>query len=252
LNKIAIAVLTKIPSNELIEFYKKTIDENHELFIVVDDNQHKISEHDGINFIYLDDSICIHQGFTLFNTAIKKNGIFSNCSAWEKALMFFCELNKTYDHVWFIEDDVFIPQSGLISEIDQQHPHSDLITNRHNINNDGSLGAWKWWQTFPREILPPPWAHSMVCAVRLSKKLLQVLSEFVKDHKNSMKFIEYIFNTLALHNNLEIRTINNLSGIRGPRLPWTTFKLMRPHIFYHPVKSIDDQIKFRKELEELP
>lgn len=251
MNKIAIAILTRKPSSELISFYKKMIDKDHDLFIIVDDNNHKISNHDNITYIYSKESDCIKLGYTLFNPQIplktKDNEYHgSSCSAWEKALMYFCTINRKYGHVWFIEDDVFIPKSSLVSEIDKMYPLTDLLCPSSTINKSGRVDDWYWWDHVPKKILPLPWSNSMVCAVRMSNKLLSIISSFTEKNKAENKMIEYIFTTLALHNKLEIKTIKQLAGIVW-RKEWKINEIDE-NTFYHPIKSIARQEEYRRNL----
>ena len=94
-----------------------------------------------------------------------------------KSFVFFCYRDASYDNVWFIEDDVFVPNHEIILTIDQKYEKADIISADNVVNRYGVVDdqdGWPWWRLVPKNILPPPWAHSMVCAVRLSRNMLSV------------------------------------------------------------------------------
>ncbi len=241
---IAIALLTLNPKAELIEFYKKINRANYDLYCFVDDNSKEQIIDDFLNYIYVDDFFCKQNGFHRFNPVIEKGTC--NVSSWDKAILYFCRLNKGYDYVWFIEDDVFVPDINLFELIDNKFLKDDLLSNENIINHNGELESWYWWKLASESNLPLPWAHSMVCAMRASKRLLSLVDQYVTSNKNSPKFIEYIFHTLALHNNLSIKKVENLSGIVW-RKNWEADDLNEEK-FYHPVKLIGQQTEFRRLL----
>jgi len=224
----AIVVLTRTPHSELLEFYARFARLGYDVFVVVDDNNFK-AEHAELNFIQIDESECRARGFFNFNPVIKKN---SGCSAWDKGLYYFCRINTSHDNVWFIEDDVFVPLAETIFKIDQKYGKADIISKDNHVNELGLLTGWFWWTCVPRNFLPPPWAGSLVCAVRLSRRLFKVLDLFIEANTDKFRlantamkfvnflrrgkkylprkffFIEYIFHTLALHNHLSVVTAN--------------------------------------------
>jgi hypothetical protein len=262
----ALAVLTRTPSRELIAFYARFLPLGYEVFVVVDDNTLRV-EYPGIRFIQIDDDECRRNGFINFNPVVKKE---SRCSAWDKAVYYFCRIDNSHEHVWFIEDDVFVPFPETLLKLDEKYGKADIVSKDNNVNETGMLSGWFWWQFVPKGSLPPPWAHSMVCAVRLSRTLLDVLATFVQGNKTRLRltnfiielarfasrrkdylgqkllFIEYIFHTLALHNNCKIAVAKELAGIQW-RNDWSV-ETMNAETLYHPFKNIAEQDNCRNVL----
>src|SRR5262245_48548051 len=92
----AIALLAHRPSRELIDFYARFLPLGYEIFVVVDDNALRL-QHPGIKFIQIDDDDCRKKGFLNFNPVVKKE---SRCSAWDKAIYYFCRIDTAHEHVW--------------------------------------------------------------------------------------------------------------------------------------------------------
>jgi hypothetical protein len=152
------------------------------------------------------------------------------------------------------------------------YENGDIISAENIVNKYGVLDdqdGWPWWRLVPETILPPPWAHSMVCAVRLSGKLLTALDNFIRDNTNKLRFtnaviavikvaglfkqkslwlkkfyIEYIFHTLALHNKLSVIKAQELSGVVY-RKQWDASE-MNSATIYHPLKDSDLHNRYRK------
>jgi hypothetical protein len=243
---IAIALLTLNPKRELIEFYKNISTNNYDFYCIVDNNNiNKSLINDNVNFIQIDDHFCARNGFHGFNPVIRKRNA-PLVSAWDKAIFYFCRLNRSYEHIWFVEDDVFVPDFNLFQTTDSRYQNTDLLSSKIEVNVTGELKSWVWWKMASHSNIPLPWAKSMVCAFRVSKILLQLLDQHVSKNKNKYKFIEYIFHTLALHNELTVKEADSLSGIVYRR-DWVKEDL-NFNTFYHPVKSIEQQILFREYL----
>jgi hypothetical protein len=240
----AIALLTFEPIERQIRFYKRFKDQAYDVFIVIDNNNYA-RRHSGVKLIKIDESICASEGFINLNPMITKRRQRS-CSAWDKALYYFTKINNSYQNVWFIEDDVFVPAVQTIVKIDRKYGEADIISRGNTINETGELqDSYVWYKFIPRDRLPPPWACSMVCAVRLSRSLLQCVDTFLSSNKDfrsnekelvgSYFFIEYLFHTLALHNKLKVIAADELSGV--------VFEKVWPHqdinkdFLYHPIKS---------------
>ena len=241
----AIALLTLNPKAEQIDFYRHINRTNCDLYCFVDDNSTQTIIDGFINYIHIDDFFCARNGYKKFNPVIKKAGM-PLVSAWDKAILYFCKLNRSYENVWFVEDDVFVPDINLFHKIDSLFPDDDLLTSRKTINTTGELAGWAWWKSAAVSGLPLPWVRSMVCAMRASRRLLNAVDQHVAANKDSEKFIEYIFHTLALHNSLSVQEVKNLSGIVW-RKDWAVENLNRETL-YHPVKSISQQTEFRSFL----
>jgi len=83
----------------------------------------------------------------------------------------------------------------------------------------------------------------MICAIRCSKALLNSIKEYATAHKN-LFLDEALFNTLAIHNNLNVLSINELSSIVY-RKNWKKSDIVDTNL-YHPIKNIKTQISYRK------
>jgi hypothetical protein len=241
----ALALLTLNPKAEQINFYKQINRANYDLYCFVDDNATENIIDDFVNYIHIDDFFCKRNGYHKFNPVIKKTGM-PRVSAWDKAILYFSKLNRSYKNVWFVEEDVFVPDINLFDTIDRLFPDDDLLSSKNIINTTGELESWAWWKSAALSGFPLPWARSMVCAMRASNRLLKTVDQHVAANKDSQKFIEYIFHTLALHNSLSVKEVESLSGIVW-RNDWAV-ETLNSETLYHPVKSISQQTEFRRFL----
>lgn len=235
----AIVLLTTTPCSKKIDFFQQLKRPNYDLYICVDDNNYKLPNYDDslVNIIKFDNEIPKKYGYY---------GSVSYCEnracSRDKALYYFCEINKKYDQVWHIEDDVFVPSIYTIERIDLKYPTSDLLSSE-NINFNDSID-WFHWNKLVNKI-NKPWFHSMICAIRTSTKLLKIISLYTRNNKRLL-FGETLFNTIAMHNNLKIINPTELKYITYR----DKFKLGEMNMFnlYHPIKNIDLQYKYRSIL----
>jgi hypothetical protein len=287
----AIVLLTHVPTRESLEFYSGFTRLGYQVFVVIDDNDFKTNIDDRqaypqINVIQIDDNECGGEGFVNFNPVVVKK---SGCSAWEKALYYICRQNNVNENVWFIEDDVFVPSYEAILKADRKYPVVDVLSAENEVNESGELGEWYWWRSVPRSF-QPPWAKSMVCAVRLSREVLRAFDTLIKVNKRTLCIedrharlvdalrqkaqhllrrsflIESAFSALASHfprklffieytfNTLALH--NKLSVVRAEVLSGVTWRKewdvseMNSSILYHPVKDIRLHTRYRKILGE--
>lgn len=272
-----IAVLTITPSDELLEFYSGFVRLGYRVIIIIDDNNFKLNDahlkvkNTGLSLIQIEERECRSPGTFNFLASARKRG---GCAAWDKALYYFCCRDLSSDNVWLIEDDVFIPSHKIIVTIDRKYGHADIISADNIVNRHGALDdGWPWWRLVPKTIVPPPWAHSMVCAVRLSRNMLAALNCFIRTNNNRLRFIntiismikvtgllrhkslwrkrlyiEYIFHTLTLHNQLTVIKAQELSGVVY-RNEWNV-STMNSGTIYHPLKDSDLHYRYRKILNQ--
>jgi hypothetical protein len=240
MQKYAICFLTININNELFEFAKTLKRDNYDIFICVDNNGIDIS-------VYNDSNISI---ISVDNEESKSNGFFGSvcycldraCSR-DKALYYFAKINnRIYDYIWFIEEDVFIPDKNTIRNIDLKYSDNnyDLLCEMNEIKeskNDNSI-YWQHWYRLENKI-DFPWAHSMICAVRISNILLDVISDFACKNK-FLLFDETLFNTLALHNNLKIYNPIELSNVvfSFDDIDTTDENNINRCYLYHPLKNL--------------
>ena len=145
--------------------------------------------------------------------------------------------------MWFIEDDVFINSVKNIIELDKKNTNTDLIVKANNINIDGKSSDWNHWVQV-NNTLELPWSMSMVCICRLSRKLLKKINDFTKIHKK-LNFIEFLFNTLAIHNNLTISNPIEFEPIVF-RKDWDINNI-NVNYLYHPIKDINNHEYIREK-----
>ena len=237
----AICILTRFYNQFWIDFLKSFT--NYDVFLMVDDNViiYEMSHETPIRIIQVDETLCIQHNYTHSSTAANMKDII----AWDKALYYFNHVETGYENVWFIEDDVFFVSEKTVLDIDQKYPKSDLISAFHDINHNGDASVgWNHWFNIIHRI-EPPWAHSLVCACRLSRRLLKRVDEYL--HDRHLIFIESLFNTLALHNSYEITTPSELSTIYYDH-KWTEDQIVDPTRIYHPIKSLEMQKSLRQKL----
>jgi hypothetical protein len=216
---------------------------SYEVFIVIDDNSYTIPEYDDvIKIIKIDNSECEQNGF-------KSSVLWLNnkaCSR-DKALYYFTKEAIDYKFIWFIEEDVFIPSIRTVERIDNKYTESDLLVRAHNVLHERQYD-WHWNHVFTQTQIPPPYAESMICAIRCSKAMLASIGEYAKQY-NNLFLDEALFSTLALHNNLYVQAIPELSTIEYRR-EWALSDIDVNNL-YHPMKNTNTQHEFRRKLEEL-
>lgn len=209
----AFCIISKSPQTIWIEFIL-TFTKYYDVYMFVDDNSIDLTdikkEYPSIQFIKYDEKICKERGFSNSSTATIKKEVI----AWDKALYHFCRKEIQYEDVWFCEDDVFIQDVKNIIAIDKKYEEADLICTKLKIyrngeqiriqthNDNDQTEMWPWWGQFP-EYFDFPWAGSLIVIVRISRALLQEIDKFVEEH-DKLIFIEGLFPTLAIQNNMPI------------------------------------------------
>jgi hypothetical protein len=212
------------PPKEIFDFAKLLKNETYDIFVSVNDNNYIMTDYDkdAINIIKLDENKVKKAGY--FNS---NNNIRQQVSSRDKAFYYFNRVNHTdYKHIWFIEEDVFIPTTKTISNLDKKYPYGDYMSNSYyivdnDINNLDNFNSIN--KEFPLlNILKVPnneklaftvfnldkyfgfpWLKGMTCAIRVSKIFLKHIDIFAIKHK-TLIIDEVLYLTLAVHNNLSI------------------------------------------------
>jgi hypothetical protein len=240
-----ICLLSVKPSTKTYNFFR-SIKENteYDVYIVIDDNNYTIPDYkdDGVvKIIKIDNKECEQNGF--------KNSILwlnNRAGSRDKALYYFTKESIPYNHIWFVEEDVFIPSVNTIPNIDKKYKYEhDLLVPSHNIINTKQTD-WHWKHINHQIKINPPYAHSMVCAIRCSKAMLNSIKDYAKAH-NNLFLDEALFNTLAVHNKLKVLCIQELSTIVF-RQDWRYCDIFFTNL-YHPIKDIDTQYSYREKGE---
>lgn len=235
--------LTVTPSEKFYNFIKKLPDINN-IYICIDNNHYNIPNYDGkIKIIKIDNNESISNGFHSTLTSFGEHWT-GRAGSRDKALYYFYKNDINYDYMWFIEEDVFIPTIETIKNIDIKYPDNDLLVSTNNIIYQKHTD-WQWCLV-NRQLngkLSLPYSNAMICAIRCSKKLLECIFNYALKY-NTLFMDEVMFNTLALHNNLNVKDIEELKTIVW-RKKWTKNEININNL-YHPVKSIENQYQFRK------
>lgn len=251
----AILLLTFRPTQLLLSHYQTFLRFGYDVYVVVDDIDFPFDEGQ-LQVVRVDDETCIKAGFRHLNPVIKTR---SDCSAWDKAIYFLSHIKQDYAHVWLIEDDVFVPGGQALARMDNKYGEVDIIGREFILNASGEKSSWPHWQRIPQDLLPLPWARCLVCAVRLSQRVIQETSALVvafNNHENlspvgkvrdafkrwsgetkprTSPFIEFIFHTTALHRGYPVVEAEELQGLRW-RKDWSAANF-DDSCLYHPIKT---------------
>jgi hypothetical protein len=175
-----ICFLTLRPNKLFYDFCKTLIRPDYEVYICIDDNSYDIPSYDNIiKIIKIDNQECIDAGFK--STVL----YFQNqaCSR-DKALYYFSKNNIDYKYIWFIEEDVFLPTSDVINNLDDKYHDADLLCRSNIINS--SKNDWQLWYTVNNKYVLP-WYCSMVCCCRISNQLLEEIGKYVEEKRYNKK-----------------------------------------------------------------
>jgi hypothetical protein len=277
---IAIVFFCFRPPKELFDFAKLLKGDTYDIFVAINDNDYIIPEYDTnvINIIRLNEREVKNAGYFNSNWNIR-----GNVSSRDKAFYYFNKINHTnYDHIWFIEEDVFIPTTKTIMNIDEKYPDGDYMSNCfvmygdnintinkfNNINPDIPFVEYNdnydfFESTFfkennVKEYFDFVWLKGMTAAIRVSKKFLNEIDAFAFKHK-TLFMDEILYPTISLHTNLLIINPVELSTIVYRRDYCLTDKIskmfywnindVRDDYLFHPFKELRLQDKLRLRLD---
>jgi hypothetical protein len=234
----AIGLICRRPDAIWLDFLSDF--KQYDVFIITDDNttdyRDSKSRHPAIHFVQIDAIECENQGFTNLNAVY-----FNKVTAWDKAVLYFADKNTAYDHIWLFEDDIFFYSEQTIKNIDLKFPQSDLLSAPYKVSTSSSKDWW-WWPEI-KVALEAPYYNAMVCGIRVSRKLLDKIRLYASKN-NTLFFLEALFPTIALKNNLLYHTPKQFVQVYF-RYNWTAFS--KKNIF-HPVKNLELHKKARKDL----
>ena len=233
--KNIICFLTVKPSKEFYDFTKTLKNKDYDVYIVIDTNGYMIPDYDGyVPIIEINNYNCELRGY--------KNTLYyshNKACARDKALYYFSVSRIQFKYLWLIEDDVFIPNTNIIPSIDAKYPNGDLLCKDNKIiSNVKQTYEWHWPKTKPFLFLQLPWACSLICAIRISPKLLDCIARYAKTY-STLFLDEALFNTIAIHNKLSIKKIEELSKLEYDK-KWNINEISDRYI-YHPIKNFQDQ-----------
>lgn len=247
---IAYAFLTKTPNHTLIDFAQRLYDKyKYDIYIFIDDDsfQQKTLSTD-INFIKIDKNDCINKNIC-YCVEWSMDIVFQDQGnrkvyALDKSLYYFAYINKKYDFIWLIEDDVFIPSLEALYNIDTRYQNSDLLCANNDKCHPHQENEWFW--PFALKCFEHPVYCSMLCCCRISAQLLDKITNYSLS-KGFVPLHEFSFNTLAMQNNLQVDCPQELSTIfckQGYKWTIQDFK-DNPNNLFHPLKDFDNHEYYR-------
>ena len=189
-----------------------------------------------IYFIQIQDEECGKRGYINAASTLPKKP-----SAWDKALYYFC-LKTTAAHVWFVEEDVFVPRPNILDEMNVRYPNTDLVTKQH-VSEKEDPGFYWWFDA--EEKMDRPYYRSLVCATRVSRKIFDKVATMAKE-KRTVCFVETLFSTIAHHNQFSIVQAPELQTVIF-RHDWTK-ETVHANGLFHPVKNTADHDIYREYL----
>jgi hypothetical protein len=156
-------------------------------------------------------------------------------------------MSKTqFKYLWLIEEDVFIPNTSIITNIDTKYSSFDLLCKANKLTTSiKDTNEWHWPKIKTNIFIPLPWSCSLICAIRISPKLLGCIANYAKTY-GTLFLDEALFTTLAIHNRLSVGTIDELSKLEFNKI-WPIDEISEQYI-YHPIKNFKDHIFLRQHL----
>lgn len=221
MNSCIILICYKINYN-WVSFLEKF--NHYDIYIIVD-FQGKLPVHPKIKFIQIDNNICRNTGYTNLNLII--NGL----NGWDKAIYFASTILENYDYFWFIEDDIFFYDEKTLLDIDTQYKEVDLLSNKIYEETDLNNWHWSWITPINFEL---PYFQGMMCICRMSKKLLDNISTYIKENK-TMFFLEAMFPTVCKKTNLKYESPIEFENVVW-RKHFNKNDFNKTH-FFHPLKN---------------
>ena len=261
----SICFLTKNPPDDFYKLIKDFIP-NHKVYVCIDDNNHKV-DWEGVEIIQMDENIPHQAGYHSMH--LDKFPKFYNKSISREKAHYYIHKNLDTNHVWFIEEDVFIPRHDLLKQIDDEFKDSDLLI--RDIQTIETHPNWPHWNgptgdefdiihsngtwLSGEKISNKDLKRSMIASVRVSKKFVECMDMYLHDHNRIGLFMdECCIPTLAHLYNLKIDCPKELGYILwrdGEQkdneyiiFPYSKDKV-NENMMYHPIKDLKRQITLR-------
>jgi len=242
---IALCLLCRNPTEIWCSFLSKCL---YDVWVVVDyplpldTLRYWKGRYPSITFLsgYDQDEMSVREaGFVNINFIMRKD-----ITAWERGLYHFAvTVQGKYDHVWFFEDDVFIPTASAIYNLDLKYPESDLLSNTCWRTQKVRQQDWHWSNIdIP---FPPPYWTGMMCIVRMSQRFLSLLRDYGMREKTFF-FLEAMFPTLVKRSSLVHHCPREFASVVYRKTYHYTD--IRPECLYHPIKNLNDQAFYRQYL----
>lgn len=212
-------------------------------------------QYKNINFIEEDRGVSRISGFKGW----KDLGQPGRAYAHEKALYYLTANKVSHDHIWMLDEDVFLFNEKTLINIDLKHPDEDYLTRNILCEKFFSPEEWKnlWGDGrgikglkegrvykdlvgFPR-LSDGPIYQSINKATRISKLMLTSILSYA-EHNHRLFFRDYYLPTSAVYNNMKYSFPIEMQTISQARCSaWRQHELNSRCIFA-PMsnKKIDD------------
>ena len=155
--------------------------------------------------------------------------------------------------MWLIEYDVFIPSTAAFVDVDFAHPSADLLI--RSYSSQAEHPEWPNWH-LAREMDTPMKYHGLVCAIRVSRELLDRVVA-IGPRVKRLPYVESLYITLAMAPPaLEVQKVETWSFAFNNRRPeLEPIRGMRhytadPSMWWHPVKNPGKQAQWHREIRE--
>jgi len=188
--------------------------------------------------VQIPDDICGKAGYINSASTIPKKP-----SAWDKALYYFCVKNMA-PHVWFVEEDVFIPRPDIFDEMNGRYPNTDLVGKQH-VSETEDPGFFWWFDAEGK--MERPYYRCLVCAVRISRNIFAEIATMAAE-KKTVCFVETLFSTIVEHKKFTKELAPELQSVIF-RHNWTKDTVHKNGLF-HPVKEVKDHLEFKAHLDK--
>jgi hypothetical protein len=241
-HKHAIVFLTRNPHTLMFEFAEKLISHEYDVYFSINSIDYvppkNISEK--INILQISSDESEQAGYKGGTLLIPDGG----ASAWCKAIYYFCELNTTsYDAIWFIEDDVFIPSVHTLKNLDTLYPsHSSDVLSTDYIKTEVDSNHWHY--QLNKGLIDLPWAGGMVMAIRVSLRLIREIKLLTRKNKKLL-MAELLFHTVAIHHGFNIVVAPELKWLVTSKI-WDDNEIHENGLF-HPIKSYERHLELANE-----
>ena len=238
--RTAIGLICFKPKDVWLRFFATFT--QYDVFLIIDDNSRDyVSSNEKIKYVQVSHEACVNTGFSGINF------LFRDPTGWEKSLYHFTHMVKDYDRVWLLEEDVFFYDENTLVTIDKAYESSDLLTAPYKKSLNGITDEdgdeWLWEKV--TVAFDPPYYHSMVCASRLSKALLEAIDAYAKEN-NSLFFLEALFPTLCYTKGLKHDTPPQLQTVLW-KMNYDIATFTKDKV-YHPIKEYEQHEMIRKRL----
>lgn len=235
-----------------ILFYQEHADKySYDVYICVDiyNSYAKIIQEKfkNIKILNISSDACIKNGFfNLIYLTCKKH-----CTSWDKSFFYFCNINKKYDNVWFIEDDVFLPDSNIIYFLDNKYKNYDFLCERFfNYKQNHDWCVWKFLikRNIRYKDLKKIYSCGPIPITRLSKKMLTSISKFLKK-KKKIYFIEIFLPNLCVADNMKYIKVEEFNLWISNY--FSKVELLEKNKILHPVKNIKEHTTYRNIIKNM-